>query len=54
MKKKCIGFVYLILLLAEWFFEMMFKIVGVVHSSVRELTMAVEKQYDNEPTGAKK
>lgn len=50
-RKYFIGFWLLLLLLVEWLAELILKIVTVVHGSIKDLTIALNKKYKevNEP-----
>lgn len=55
MKKFVVSFGYFLLMLVEWVFDLVVKLVSVVHSEIRELTIAIEKKYNqiNEPDSGK-
>ena len=54
IKKYFIGFFLLIMMLIEWVCEVILKIVNVIHEGVKELTLALDRIYNelnlrNEP-----
>lgn len=47
MKKYFIGFWLVVLLIIEWVVELVVKLVAVVHGGVRELTLMMDKIYND-------